>query len=272
MEQLLNNQIKDIIQKEERYLQAKDYSYFKTKINPLLEKVRDKIPADLKNTLDKAFFKAFELIYSKGIDVIEKTYNKDRILVDYDINNQAVNKKLTGKHIKEIDKPSLVSSKFNSAFSAVEGSVLGLLGIGLPDIPVFLALIIKSVNEIALSYGFSYEKDEEKAYLLLLIQTALSKGEAQKTLSQKADHVAEQIDSGISVDVDVKEEMKAASSCFSEALLTAKFIQGTPIIGAVGGIVNHSYIRKITEYSRIKYKKRYLLKKAMEQNAEINPR
>lgn len=37
--------------------------------------------------------------------------------------------------------------------SGVEGVGLGLLGIGLPDIPLFTAVILKSVYEIALSYG-----------------------------------------------------------------------------------------------------------------------
>jgi hypothetical protein len=267
MKHLLEEQIKEINKKEELFLQGKDNTYLNQKINPLLDKVRDKIPANLKSTLDKAFFKAFELIYEKGIDVIEKTYNKNSILVDYDINNQAVNKKLTKKHIKDLDNPSLISSRFNSAFSVVEGSVLGLFGIGLPDIPVFLGLIIKSINEISLSYGFSNDKEEEKAYLLLLIQASLLKGKEQRELNMRIDQLAYDIENGTVPAINIKKEMKAASSCFSEALLTAKFIQGTPIVGAIGGVFNHSYIKKITAYSQIKYKKRYLLKKVNEQYA-----
>lgn len=264
MKKILEEQLKEIETKESNLLLAKDNSYFNTTINPLLDKVRDKIPTTLNGTLDKAFFKAFELIYDKGIDVIEKTYNKDRILVDYDINNLAVKRKTTKKHLKDLDKPAALSSRFNSTFSAVEGSVLGVLGIGLPDIPLFLALIIKSMNEVALSYGFSYEKEEEKAYICILLQAALTSGAKKLELNSKLDEIAAQIDSGIHPSLDVKEEMKNASSCFSEALLTAKFIQGMPLIGVVGGLVNHSYIRKITAYARVKYKKRYLLKKINE--------
>ncbi|SHO47196.1 EcsC family protein [Anaerocolumna xylanovorans] len=265
MKKLLEEQLKEMEAKEEHFLQAKDNSYFKTKINPLLDKVRSKVPANLKETLDKAFFKAFELIYDKGTNIIEKTYNKDRLRVEHDINNLAVNRKLSKKHLKDLDKPSLDSSRFNATFSAIEGSVLGILGIGLPDIPVFLALIIKSMNEIALSYGFSYEREEEKVYICMLIQAALLQGKEQEVLNIRADELAGQIDTGTLPSLDVKKEMKAASSCFSEVLLTAKFIQGAPLIGVVGGIVNHSYIKRITAYSRIKYKKRYLLKKIREQ-------
>lgn len=265
MKNLFEEHLKEIEAKENHFLHAKDDSYFNTKVNPLLDKVRAKIPPTLKNTLDKAFFKAFELIFEKGIDVIEKTYNKDRILVDYDINNLAVKRKVTKKHLGDMDKPAALSSRFNSAFSAVEGSVLGVLGIGLPDIPLFLALIIKSMNEVALSYGFSYEREEEKAFICILLQAALAPGAEKPLLNSKVDEIAAQIDSGNPPRLDVKEEMKAASSSFSEALLTAKFIQGMPIIGAVGGFVNHSYIKKITAYARVKYQKRYLLKKINEQ-------
>lgn len=265
MKRLLEEQLKEVRAKEEHFLESKEDSYFKTKVNPLLEKVRDKIPANLKDTLDTAFFKAFELIFDKGNDVIEKTYNKDRIRVDYDINNLAVNRKLTKKHLKDLDRPSLNSSRFNATFSAAEGSVLGLLGIGLPDIPVFLALIIKSMNEISLSYGFPYDKEEERGYICLLIQAALSQGAKQEELNRRADELAGQIDTGILSSLDIKKEMKAASSCFSDVLLTAKFIQGVPLIGAVGGIVNHSYLKRITAYGRIKYKKRYLLRRIREE-------
>lgn len=45
-------------------------------------------------------------------------------------------------------------------------------------------------------------------------------------------------------------------------MLTVKFIQGIPIIGVVGGVVNYSIIKKIGKYSSLKYKKRYLIRKA----------
>ena len=44
-------------------------------------------------------------------------------------------------------------------------------------------------------------------------------------------------------------------------MLTAKFIQGIPIVGAIGGVVNYSIIKRIGEYASLKYKKRYLNRK-----------
>ena len=43
-------------------------------------------------------------------------------------------------------------------------------------------------------------------------------------------------------------------------MLTAKFIQGLPIVGVVGGVTNFITLQDITKIAKIKYKKRYLNK------------
>ena len=48
-----------------------------------VEKLAKKIPANLQNTLDTAFSKAFRLVFEKGTGVIEKTYNKDEMKKKY---------------------------------------------------------------------------------------------------------------------------------------------------------------------------------------------
>jgi len=55
--------------------------------------------------------------------------------------------------------------------------------------------------------------------------------------------------------------MKETSDLLSNTLLTAKFIQGLPLVGVIGGVINPVMINKIGKYARIKYKKRYLLSK-----------
>ena len=42
------------------------------------------------------------------------------------------------------------------------------------------------------------------------------------------------------------------------SLLTAKFIQGLPVVGVIGGLTNFSAINSISKIVKIKYKKRYL--------------
>ena len=39
-----------------------------------------------------------------------------------------------------------------------------------------------------------------------------------------------------------------------------KFLQGFPVVGAVGGAYDVIYMKQITEYAKLKYKRRFLEK------------
>lgn len=261
MNQVLSKQMKNIEIQEEKFLNPKENLLFQEKVSPILDKIQDKIPEKLQSTLEAAFFKGFQLVFEKGNTYIEKTYNKEQKLLDYDVNNYALDKKLCTRFINKLDRSSLYSNAINSSVSIVEGGLLGMLGIGLPDIPLFIALIMKTVYEVSLSYGYDYETEETKGYVLLLIQAALSKGELQKNLNEQAEKIGYQLDHKELVTVNLEEEMQLTSKALSDALLTAKFIQGIPLVGAVGGLVNYNVVQKVSQYSKLKFKKRYLLKK-----------
>lgn len=51
--------------------------------------------------------------------------------------------------------------------SGVAGVGMGILGVGLPDIPVFTGMVLKSIYEIALSYGCEYESEGERRFILM---------------------------------------------------------------------------------------------------------
>ena len=57
------------------------------------------------------------------------------------------------------------------------GAVLGLLGIGLPDIPIFLAALLRSLYTQALHFGVDYGKAEEQVFLLELLALSLYNGD-----------------------------------------------------------------------------------------------
>lgn len=260
-DQILLRQLKIVVKQEQKFLNQKENTFIKTKFIPILNKIETKIPAKLISTLEKTFYMGFNFVFEKGNVYVEKTYNKDKIDSEYDLNNYAVDKYMTKKHLKNMDKQSKQSKTINESISAIEGGVLGLLGIGIPDIPLFISVIIKTINEIALSYGYQYDTDEEKAYILYLICGAMTKGETQQEYAEKIDLLGENIDLDSQSSINLEGVMKETSNILSSALLTAKFIQGLPIVGIIGGVVNPIIINKIGKYSRIKYKKRYLLGK-----------
>jgi hypothetical protein len=260
----MNKQIQRMKKEEDKLLNQKEIPFIKTKVTPIVDKIQEKIPVKLKDTLEVVFYKSFQIVFEKGTSYIEKTYKKDDILLEFDLNNYALDKKFSTKFVKKLDKQSNQSKLLNSSISVIEGGVLGFLGVGLPDIPVFIGLIVKTIYEIALSYGYDYNKPEEKAYVLQLICASMTKGDIQKGFNDSLDSLAGNIDKDVVTEVDLEALMKTTSKVLSESLLTAKFIQGIPIVGSVGGIINYNIINKVSKYSSLKYKKRYLLKKSNE--------
>ena len=55
-----------------------------------------------------------------------------------------------------------------------------------------------------------------------------------------------------------KEQIEQTAGSLSKELLYIKFLQGIPVVGAVGGAYDAVYMKRITEYAELKYRHRYL--------------
>lgn len=243
--------------KEARYLMRRREE--KTS-SALQQKLEEKIPEKLEETLNTAFIKAFDLVFEKGTGLIEKTYNKDQQKTDYQVREYAAGLKESRKTVKAFGRQSQGTRMKNLMISGVEGVGLGLLGIGLPDIPLFTAVILKSVYEIALSYGFEYESEMEQWFILKMIETALKKGEELERNNSLLNAWIDQNGIGETVK-GRKEQSKETAAALAEALLYMKFLQGIPVVGVAGGAADTVYLKKITDYAELKYKRRFLRKK-----------
>ena len=243
--------------KEARYLMRRREE--KTS-SALQQKLEEKIPEKLEETLNTAVIKAFDLVFEKGTGLIEKTYNKDQQKTDYQVREYAAGLKESRKTVKAFGRQSQGTRMKNLMISGVEGVGLGLLGIGLPDIPLFTAVILKSVYEIALSYGFEYESEKEQWFILKMIETALKKGEELERNNSLLNAWIDQNGIGETVK-GRKEQSKETAAALAEALLYMKFLQGIPVVGVAGGAADTVYLKKITDYAELKYKRRFLRKK-----------
>ena len=77
---VLQREIEGLRRAERRFLR-KQLNREPTKLDLLLE---DKVPPKLEATLDKAFSKAFHLIFSKGSTIISKTFSTDKIIDEFE--------------------------------------------------------------------------------------------------------------------------------------------------------------------------------------------
>lgn len=140
--------------------------------------------------------------------------------------------------------------------SGASGIGMGALGIGIPDIMVFTGMMLRSVYEIALHYGFSYDTKEERYFILLLLQGALSYGIQVEDIDRKLNAYIK--DGQIPENYMEREQIKETAGMFSRELLYMKFLQGIPIVGIVGGMYDAVYMKQVTEYAELKYRRRFL--------------
>ncbi len=225
------------------------------------EKLEDKIPEKAMAGLQKAFSKAFYLIFEKGSVMIEKTYDKDSLAKDFQIHDFAVDVKGSRKEIAKIRSGAFNGNMLNTVVTTVEGIGLGILGIGLPDIVIWIGVLLRGIYETALKYGFGYETIGEKILILKMIETAMASGEEWIALDSE---INEYIEHAVNRDLDEKElkqQIEKTANALATELLVIKFIQGLPVVGVLGGATNPVYYQKIMRYVQLKYRKRYLLQK-----------
>lgn len=240
---------------EQAFLQAREQK----KDSILNQKLAEKVPVKLQETLDSAFAKAFGVIFEKGTGIIEKTYKKDELQKEFKINEYANEIHQSKKSLKAFEKKAGGSGRINLVISGTTGIGMGILGVGIPDIPVFTAMVLKSIYEIALSYGFEYESEAERRFILMLIHGAVSYGPEMLEVNDQIDMYINT--TTIPCDYEEKVQIKKTAAGLSKELLYMKFLQGIPIVGAVGGFYDAIYMKRITKFANLKYKKRFLINK-----------
>lgn len=238
----------------------------------LISKLDRLVPEKLSDTLNGAFYKGFEVIFEKGTGVIEKTYNKEKKENEYQLNEFAADMKVDKKTAGNFTKSAKSSKTKNLFMSGVEGVGLGLVGAGIPDIPVFIAMLLKSVYEVALSYGYKYDTEEEKIFILKIIEAAMMDDEsfdkANSALNNLIDHSMMNGDIPQLKEVDKEEQMRATADALSNEMIYTKFLQGQMIVGVLGGIFDPIYVNRVSDYAVLKYRRRFIRSKA--RNAGIS--
>lgn len=245
-----------IVEKQEMKLQKAALKIKKTTWKKELEK---KIPRKVYASLESAFSKAFGLVFKQGRVIIEKGYNKEAIQAEHSIRDYAVQVKGGRKELKQMHKYAKRSDFWNLTVTTLEGIGLGALGIGMPDIALFLGTLLKGIYETALHYGFDYQSRQEQIFILKMMQTALTSGEAWVFWNGEVDEMMF-LENMEFTDLDFRQQIDDTAATFALDMLFLKFIQGLPVVGIFGGAANPVYYRRVMKYVQLKYRKRYLLK------------
>lgn len=253
------------LQKEWKKLKDQESRFYvsrtEKKDTPINQFLEEKVPGKLQQTLDKSFAKAFQVVFEKGTGVIEKTYRKEEMENQFHINNYVNMVEDSHKSLKKFTKDAKKSNLKNIVFSSTSGAGLGAVGVGLPDIVLFTGTLLKSIYEIAINYGYEYTSEKEKKFILDIVRGATSYGNEFKMIDEE---INVQIDRGVmDCNVDLEDVIADAAKGLSGELLYMKFLQGIPVVGAVGGVFNGVYIRNITKYAEMKYRRRFYTDKML---------
>lgn len=252
MKKALEKEWAAILKKEEKLRKKAT----KQKNNEWKDGLEEKIPEKVRDGLEKAFIKAFELVFEKGTSVIEKSYQKEELSHEHKIHDYAIKERGAGKDFLAFKNMVRKSELVNTAATFAEGVGLGVLGIGLPDIVLFVGMLFRGIYQVAVRYGFDYENDLEKIFILKLMETSLKKGEEWEKGDDEIEIFMQNVVTEYSTE-DLKKQMEKTAEAFAMDMLVMKFIQSLPLVGIVGGMSNPYYYRKIMDYAEVKYRKRY---------------
>ncbi|MBS5145531.1 MAG: EcsC family protein [Butyricicoccus pullicaecorum] len=213
------------------------------------------VPQKAQAALTAAFARGLDLVLKKGDWLIRRGISETEITQAFHEQDSRARQKLRAGQLRTLGTRARQVRRRGSGVSLAEGVGLGVLGIGLPDIPIFLGGLLRGIYQIALSYGVDVREKHEQVYLMLLLACA---GAPQQERQERLDWLAQEIQAGREISECLELVQREAAESLAQGMLTAKFIQGLPIVGVAGGIYNLPLYRRITGYAMLQYQKRYL--------------
>lgn len=254
------DKLKRACEKELGYIADREHAMLKRalKDSPVWKrKAVERIPEKVKQGLVSAFGKAFSAVLEKGSSLIGKTFDRDETEKDHMVRDFAVRLKGSRKELRGVRRSAGRVDAVNTAVTAVEGAGLGLLGVGLPDIVLFISFILKGVYQCASHYGRDFSDPRERYLILKMIEASLSRRDDWVRVNGEVDELL--MSEYLPSDEEIAEQIKRTADACATDMLFQKFVQGLPIIGVLGGISNPVYYSRITGYVKTKYHKAYVV-------------
>jgi len=250
-------EFREVWKREERFLKQ----YGEKRNTPVEDRLEEIVPEKLMETLRRAFVKAFALVFEKGTGVILRMSRRERRRQERQVREYALNLRENRKNLRAFSKAADRAGRGNVLLSGAAGVGMGFFGVALPDIPLFTAMLLKSIYETAESFGFPCEGEAERMYALRLIEAALSEGEDLRQRNRELDVYTQtgRWERPVSLEV----QTKAAARCLAGAVLYGKALQGLPVVGAVGGAGDAVCLSRVQRYAAIKYRKRFLISRRL---------
>lgn len=220
------------------------------------EDLESRVPEKVLAGLQAAFSKGFSLVFQRGSPLLERACRTEELRQQHQDLDRAVLRYGRRRDLRKLKGASQRAQLGNLAVTTAEGIGLGALGIGMPDIVIFLGMLLKGVYETALHYGFPYDTPRERLLILKMMEAAVSRGPERKRCNADVDLLLAS-DRSPSPE-ELQRQLRQTGNAFAAEMLLVKFVQGLPLVGVLGGAANPLYYNRVMRYVQLKYQKRYL--------------
>lgn len=221
------------------------------------QELEQKLPEKVYTGLESAFGKAFSLVFRKGSALLEKSYRKDDRLTDHRVGDYVLRHYGRRGELRRMRTTASRANLANMTLTTVEGVGLGALGVGIPDIVLFISTLLRGIYETALSYGYPYDTPAEQLLILRMMEASLMAGDESEAVDHAVDRMLIRMPPSVTEE-ELQAQLQRTASAFAVDMLLLKFVQGLPVVGLIGGAANPVYYRKVMRYVELKYRKRYL--------------
>ncbi|KAF0994805.1 EcsC family protein [Geobacillus sp. TFV-3] len=153
-------------------------------------------------------------------------------------------------------------------FAQLQGAATGIGGaLTLAvDIPTLLGLALKTLQEIAIVYGYNPKEKEERMFVVKCLQFAAADIVGKKAIleelasfSAKREHVFSEL-----------QGWREVMMTFRDQYGWKKLFQAVPIIGVIfGSLFNKSFMEDIAETGKMLYRKRRIIEKLKQLEPDV---
>lgn len=224
------------------------------------------IPARLKESLGNAIYGVLGTVRDTSRTTVSRRDILDKISARLGKDVGTTPDQIFSADIKQLDPLATECVNFNKRAAAVEGGAAGAVGLpGLvADVPALYLLAFRTIQEVAICYGFPVEGPDEHAYMMKVLDVGhYLENEKKRAGMEQLQSLEEMIRQGAPLKdlerVSLAKGLQALARELSVALARRKMAQSVALVGSiVGAGVNFALVNDVGLTAFYAYRYRFL--------------
>lgn len=174
--------------------------------------------------------------------------------------------------ITKLDIPANQCMLFHKFSAAIGGGLTGAIGFNgfIIDLPILYTLLFRTIQEVAICYGYPIDTPEEKVYILKILELGhLAEDDARKNTLIELSYLHAAIQGGISLSqlekIGFFKGLQVVAERIGLQYLRKKLNLYFMLIGGISGAgINYLIADQVANAAYHSYRRRYLMDRAIE--------